>query len=86
MMMFLTFKGESGEDASLFLNSLELAFLSCQRDDEATKIRNFPLVLQGDAQEWFVTLPIEDKGTWEDVRGAFLQRYGARETAERIWQ
>lgn len=55
-------------------------------DDEATKLRAFPLVIKGEVGTWFNGLADERKGIWEALKGAFLQRFGAGETPEKLWQ
>ena len=51
MMAFPNFYGKRGENASNFLDDLEMAFLVSGRDDEAIKLRAFPLVLREEAKE-----------------------------------
>lgn len=85
-MSFPTFFGRQGEDASEFLDNLEMAHLISGRDDEATKLRAFPLVIKGEVRTWFNSLVDEQKGTWEALKGEFLQRLGAGETPEKLWE
>ena len=48
-MSFPSFFGKKEEDAISFLDDLEIAFLVIGRDDDATKVRVFPLVLKDGA-------------------------------------
>ena len=61
MMAFPTFHGRKDEDASEFLDNLEMAYLIAGRDDEPTKLRAFPLVIKGEARTWFNALAEERK-------------------------
>lgn len=61
-MAFPSFFGHKGEKALDFLDDLEMAFLVTGRDDEATKVRAFSLVLKGDARVWYQALPEATRG------------------------
>ncbi|MCO5551612.1 hypothetical protein L7F22_005117 [Adiantum nelumboides] len=49
-MAFPTFHGRSGEDAQEFLDNLEIACLVIGRDDDATRLRVFPLLMKAEAK------------------------------------
>ena len=85
-MAFPTFHGRKDEDASEFLDNLEMAYLVAGRDDEPTKLRAFPLVIKGEACTWFNALDEDRKATWDALKRIFLQRFGAGETPEKLWQ
>ena len=53
IMAFPNFFGRNGENAGDFLDNLEMAFLVSGRDNEALKLRAFPLVLKEEASVWF---------------------------------
>ena len=44
-MAFPSFHGRERENASNFLDDLEMAFLVSGRDEDAVKLKAFPLVL-----------------------------------------
>ena len=52
-MAFPKFYGKRGENASHFLDDFKVAFLVSERDEEAVKLRAFPLVLREEAKSWF---------------------------------
>ena len=49
-MAFPSFHGRERENASNFLNDLEMAFLVSGRDKDAVKLKAFPLVLREEAK------------------------------------
>ena len=49
-MAFPSFHGRERENASNFLDDLEMAFLVSRRDKDAMKLKAFPLVLQEEAK------------------------------------
>ena len=66
-MAFPSFFGKKEEDAASFLDDLEMAFLVTGRDDEATKVRAFPLVLKDGAQMWYQAYLEATRGNWENL-------------------
>ena len=50
MMAFPNFHGRKSENASYFLDDLEMAFLASGRDEEEVKLRAFPLVMRDEAK------------------------------------
>ena len=52
-MAFPNFYGKRYENASYFLDDLEMAFLASGRDENAVKLRVFPLMLRAKAKIWF---------------------------------
>ncbi|MCO5575813.1 hypothetical protein L7F22_029618 [Adiantum nelumboides] len=63
-----------------------MAFLVSGRDDEAVKLRAFPLVLKEEARTWFQTLNPAQRAGWEVLKTAFLQRFQRADSAEEIWE
>ena len=53
MMTFPSFHGKNYENASYFLDDLEMAFLASGRDQDEVKLRAFPLVMRDEAKLWF---------------------------------
>ena len=54
MMSFLpSFHDKNYENASYFLDDLEMAFLISGRDEDEVKLRAFPLVLKDEAKTSF---------------------------------
>ena len=49
-MAFPSFYGRENENASNFLDNLEMAFLVSGRDEDAVKLKAFPLVLREEAK------------------------------------
>ena len=83
-MAFPNFYGKRGENASNFFDDLEMAFLVFGRDDEAVKLRSFPLVLREEAKVWFQNLEVRRKEDWETLRESFLHRYGGGISAKEL--
>ncbi|MCO5561329.1 hypothetical protein L7F22_014950 [Adiantum nelumboides] len=69
-----------------FLDNLEMAFLVSGRDDEATKLRAFPLVLREGAKAWYQTLAPEERRDWETLKTAFIKKFRHQEPLEEIWR
>ena len=61
-MAFPSFHGRERENASNFLDDLEMAFLVSGRDEDAVKLKAFPLVLQEEAKSWFQAYQPRRKG------------------------
>ncbi|MCO5578423.1 hypothetical protein L7F22_032265 [Adiantum nelumboides] len=85
-MAFPNFYGKPGEAAPDFLDNLEMAFLVSGRDDEATKLRAFPLVLREGAKAWYQTLAPEERRDWETLKTAFIEEFRHQEPPEEIWR
>lgn len=85
-MAFPNFSGCKGEKALDFLDNLEMAFLVSGRDDMATKIRAFPLVLREEARTWYQGLEGATTQDWEALKCAFLQRFQHQESPEEVWR
>ena len=84
-MAFPNFFGRNGENAGDFLDNLEMAFLVSGRDDEALKLRAFPLVLKEEARVWFQALDPTQRAEWEGLKAAFLRRFQRANSAEELW-
>ncbi|MCO5607573.1 hypothetical protein L7F22_061770 [Adiantum nelumboides] len=85
-MPFPTFNGAAGEDAQEFLDNLEIACLVTGRDDDATRLRVFPLLMKAEAKVWFNTLLPANRGDWAGLRVLFLAKFGGGgETSESLW-
>ncbi|MCO5559431.1 hypothetical protein L7F22_013031 [Adiantum nelumboides] len=85
-MAFPSFHGRKGENASNFLDDLEMAFLVSGRDSAEIKLRAFPLVLREEAKVWFQGLNEGRQGDWEVLKRAFLQRFHNDNNPEEIWR
>ncbi|MCO5600235.1 hypothetical protein L7F22_054345 [Adiantum nelumboides] len=85
-MAFPNFHGRKGENASNFLDDLEMAFLVLGRDSAEIKLRAFPLVLREEAKIWFQGLDEGRQGDWEVLKRAFLQRFHDDNNPEEIWR
>ncbi|MCO5583693.1 hypothetical protein L7F22_037606 [Adiantum nelumboides] len=85
-MSFPTLNGAAGEDAQEFLDNLEIACLVTERDDDATRLRVFPLLMKAKAKVWFNTLLPANRGDWAGLRVLFLAKFGGGgETSESLW-
>ncbi|MCO5587660.1 hypothetical protein L7F22_041611 [Adiantum nelumboides] len=85
-MSFPTFNGAAGEDAQEFLDNLEIACLVIGNDDDATRLRVFPLLMKAKAKTWFNTLLPANKGDWAGLRVLFLAKFGGGgETSKILW-
>ncbi|MCO5603611.1 hypothetical protein L7F22_057762 [Adiantum nelumboides] len=85
-MAFPTFHGRSDEDATDFMDNLEVACVVFGRDDDVSRLRLFSLLLKAEARTWFNTLLPVDRADWGGLRMAFMQRFGARETSKKLWE
>ncbi|MCO5584473.1 hypothetical protein L7F22_038401 [Adiantum nelumboides] len=56
------------------MDSLEMAHLMAERDQEEVKLRAIPLVLKGEANVWFNSLAPPSKATWPTLYGVFLNK------------
>ena len=84
-MDFPSFHERERENASNFLDDLDMAFLVLGRDEDAVKLKAFPLVLQEEAKSWFSGLPPEKKRSWEVLKDAFMAKFGAGNNPEELW-
>ena len=85
-MAFPSFHGRERENASNFLDDVEMAFLVSGRDEDAVKLRAFPLVLREEAKSWFAGLPPEKKRSWEALKDAFMVKFGGGNNPEELWR
>ena len=86
-MAFPSFHGRERENASNFLDDLEMAFLVSGRDEDVVKLRSFPLVLREEAKSWFAGLPAEKKRScWEVLKDTFMAKFGAGNNPEELWR
>ena len=86
MMAFPNFYGRKCENASYFLDDLEMAFLASGRDGEEVKLRAFPLVLRDEAKLWFQGLPLDRRADWDTLKETFLTKYVTDHSPEKLWQ
>ena len=85
-MSFPSFHGKNHENASYFLDDLEMAFLSSRQDEDEFKLRAFPLVMSDEAKVWFQRLTIEQKADWATLKDSFLLKYVTDNTPKKLWQ
>jgi len=78
-MAFHNFYGQRFENASNFLDDLEMAFLVFGRDGEEIKLCAFPIVLQEEAKAWFQDLELGRKSSWDSLKRTFLAKYSNHE-------
>ena len=83
---FPTFTGKVGEDATDFLDNLEIACVISWRDDNISLLRIFPLLMKVEAKSWYDALPQPTKEEWELLRAAFMRRFGEGTSLEKLWQ
>ena len=74
MMSFPSFHGKNYENASYFLDDLEMAFLASRQDEDEVKLRAFPLVVRDEAKVWFQGLTDEQKADWATLKDSFLMK------------
>ena len=86
MTSFPNFYGVKHENASYFLDDLEMALLTFGRDEDAVKLRAFPLVLREAAKIWFQGLPATKKTNWVTLKEAFFSKYVTENSPEKLWQ
>ncbi|KAK7506497.1 hypothetical protein BaRGS_00001972 [Batillaria attramentaria] len=68
------FKGEAGEDGSLWLKKFQV-YVDLMGWDRATARKTFPPFVEGKASEWYEGLPDADKCTFASLIKAFSHRY-----------
>ena len=85
-MSFPSFHGKNYENASYFLDDLEMAFLASGRDADEVKLRAFPLVMKDKAKVWFQGLTAEEKADWFMLKYSLLMKYMIDNTPEKLWQ
>ena len=85
-MSFPSFHGKNYENASYFLDDLEMAFLASGQDADKVKLRAFPLVMRDKAKVWFQGLIAEEKADWATLKDSFLMKYVFDNTPEKLWQ
>ena len=68
MMSFPSFHGQKYENASYFLDDLEMAFLASGRDEYEVKLRAFSLVMRDETKIWFQGLTAEQKADWATLK------------------
>ena len=85
-MAFLSFYGRKCENASYFLDDLEMAFLASGQDKNEVKLIAFPLVLRDKAKIWFQGLPRDKKSNWDTLKETFLSKYVINNSLEKLWQ
>ena len=85
-MSFPYFYGTKGENASYFLDDLEMALLASRRDEDEVKVRVFALVLREAAKTWYQGLAADKKTDWSALKTTFLEKYVTDNTPEKLWQ
>ncbi|MCO5591417.1 hypothetical protein L7F22_045400 [Adiantum nelumboides] len=85
-MPFPTFHGRSDDNAIDFMENLEVACVVFGRDDDVSSLRLFPLLLKAEARTWCNTLLPTVRADWGGLRMAFMQRFEAWETSEKLWE
>ena len=85
MMSFPNFHNKNYENASYFLDDLEMAFLALRRDEDEVNLRAFPLVMRDEAKFWFQGLTAEQKADWATLKESFLTKYVTDNTPEKLW-
>ena len=85
MLAFPNFHRRKYENASYFLDDLEMALLASGRDENEVKFRAFPLVLKDEAKIWFQGLPVAKKGDWSTLKETFLAKYITDNSLEKLW-
>ena len=86
MLAFPNFYGRKHENASHFLNDLEMALLASVRDEDEVKLIAFPLVLKDKAKTWFEGLPMAKRRDWDTFKDTFLAKYINESSPERLWE
>ena len=74
MMSFPNFYGNKGENASYFLDDLEMALLASRRDEDEVKVRAFALVLREAAKTWYQGLVAETKTDWGGLKSSLSRK------------
>ena len=84
MTTFPSFHGKNYENASYFLDNLEMAFLASGRDEDEVKLRAFPLVMRDEAKVWFQGLTVKEKANGATLKDSFLMRYVIDNTPDKL--
>ena len=85
MMSFPNFHNNKYENASYFLDDLEMAFLASGRNEDEVKLRAFPLVMRDEAKTWFQGLTTKQKADWATLKDSFLMKYMMDNTPKKLW-
>ena len=85
MMSFPSFHNKNYENASYFLDDLEMAFLALGRDEDEVKLRAFPLVMRDEAKIWFQGLTADQKADWVMLKDSFPMKYVTDNTPKKLW-
>ena len=72
MMSFPNFHSKNYENASYFLDELEMAFLASRQDEDEVKLRAFSLVMRDEAKVSFQVLTAEQRPIGLRLRTPFL--------------
>ena len=86
MTSFPNFYGLKYENASYFLDDLEMALFTSRRDEDDVKAKAFSLVLRDAAKIWIQGLFVDKKSNWDTLKEAFLAKYVTDNTPEKLWQ
>ena len=84
MLAFPNFYGRKHENASYFLDDLEMELLASRQDEDEVKLKAFPLVLKDEAKTWFQGLPMAKKGDWDTLKETFLAKYVTDNNPKRL--
>ena len=84
MMSFPSFHGKNYENASYFLDDLEMAFLASRWDENEVKLKAFPVVMRDEAKIWFQGLTNEKKADWATLKDSFLMKYVMHNTPKKV--
>ena len=86
MLAFPNFYGRKHDNASYFLDNLEMALLASRQDEDEGNLRAFPLVLKDEAKTWFQGLPMAKRRDWDTLKETFLAKYVNDRSPERLWE
>ena len=84
MLAFPSFYGKKHENASYFLDDLEMALLASRQDEDEVKLKAFPLVLKDKAKTWFQGLPMGKRRDLDTLKDTFLGKYVNDSSPERL--
>lgn len=84
---FPTFSGKKGEDTITdFLDDLEIHCVVSNKDNDASRLCIFPLLMKVEAKVIVNALPQTTKQNWDLLRATFVRRFEGDTTSKKLWQ
>lgn len=79
------FCGDHGEDAKSFLANLKMVLHISNKNTDEERVGIFEVVLRGNVDLWFKTLPETSKENFLALIEAFRREYGETYNPQQLW-